>query len=235
MRSRFGVVLEVLLEVADDRLPCHREEKAWAAEVLKIISGPTGFSKLIMFGIYCDFAMATQRLIRVQDQISPDLSLTSLQVAEKLEVVEAVFQEGQVFLPEAEGLYTSQLLRSLRKLGARSLERLRWEAEPDMDLSAPKEYAATLHVMTKKFFKLNFPDYSWRHKFSALNCGKGCLPQQLRLQYVAELAKKEKLDPSAARSQFLKALPHMTRCPFETKMSVRAFATIRARHSLAPL
>lgn len=217
MCSRFGAVLEVLLEMADDRLPCHREEKAWAEDVLKIISGPTGFSKLLIFGIDCDFAVTTQRLIRVQDQISPDLSLTSLQVAETLEVVEAVFKEGQVFLPEAEGLYTSQLLCSLRKLRPRSLERLRWEAEADMDLSAPKEYAATLHVMTKKFFKLNFPDYSWRHKFSALNCGKGCLPLELRLKYVAELATKEKLDHSAARSQFLKALPHMTRCLSGTK------------------
>ena len=109
----------MLLEIADDTTPSHRADRAWALEVLNLISGAEGWKRLLIFGMDCDFAVATQILVRVQDGISPDVALTCAQVAETLEVVEALFREGQVFLPEAEGMYTSQSLRGLRL-------RLRW-------------------------------------------------------------------------------------------------------------
>ena len=125
-RSRFGVIVEVLLEIADDEAPSHRADRAWALEVLNLISGAEGWKRLLVFGMDCDFAVATQILVRVQDGISPDVALTAAQVGETLEVVEALFREGQVFLPEAEGMYTSQLLRGLRQVRSESRQRLQW-------------------------------------------------------------------------------------------------------------
>ena len=63
---------------------------------------------------------------------------------------------------------------------------------------------------------MNSPDYDWRRKFGAFNCGKNCYPRELRLQFIGELAVKERVDPKAARSQFLNALPHMKRLYEET-------------------
>ena len=214
MCSRFGDVVEVLLEIASDEAPSHRDDRAWAIEVLNLISGAEGFKKLLIFGVDCDFAVTTQILVRVQDGISPDVALTAAQVADTLEVVTALFREGQVFLPEAEGLYTSQLLKGLRRMRLAARERLGWPAE--FDLSGPKAYCKTLHKMTKEFFRLNFPDYEWRRKFGAFNWDEGCFPRELRLQYIGELATKEGVNPDAARSQFLMALPHMKRLYQET-------------------
>ena len=229
MCSRFGVIVEVLLEIADDAAPSHRDDRAWALGVLNLISGAEGFKKLLIFGVDCDFAVATQILVRVQDGISPDVALSAGQVRETAEVVEALFREGQVFLPEAEGMYTSQLLRGLRRIPRASRERMKWPevgsqpgrgssqaVEADFDLSGPRAYCQTLYKMVKEFFRLNFPDYDWRRKFGVFNCGPGCFPLELRLQYVGELAKKERVNPDAARSQFLMALPHMKRLYKET-------------------
>ena len=209
MCSRFGVIIEVLLEMADDQAPSHRADRAWALGVLNLISGKEGINKLLIFGIECDFAVATQILVRVQDGISPDIALTAPQVSQTLEIVAALFREGQVFLPEAAGMYTSQLLRGLRRLSAASRTRMRWPA--DFDLSGPRAHCKTLHAMVKEFFRLNYPDYDWRRKFGAFNNGTGAFPTELRLQQIGELAIKEGMNPDAARSQFLSALPHMKR------------------------
>ena len=65
--------------------------------------------------------------------------------------------------------------------------------------------------MVREFFRLNFPDYDWRRKFGAFNCGNGAFPREMRLHFIGELATKERVNPKAARSQFLGALPHMKR------------------------
>ena len=101
--SWFGAVIEVLLEMAEDKKAAHLEDRRWAV-IVQLVSGDSGLQKLIIFGLDADFAVATQRLIRVQDGAQPDLALTTMQVGEAMEVVDALFKEGQVFLPEAEGL-----------------------------------------------------------------------------------------------------------------------------------
>ena len=110
-------------------------------------------------------------------------------------------------------MYTSQLLKGLRRIPASRRQRLRWLDE--LDLSGPMA-CKTLHKMTKEFFRWNYPDYDWRRKFGAFNSNEMCFPRELRLQYIGELATKEGLDPNAARSQFLMALPHMKRLFQET-------------------
>jgi hypothetical protein len=74
-------VVEVLLEMLLDRVPSHRQDQAWATGVLDLMSGPEGFKTLMIFGVDCDFAVATQHVVRVQDGISPDVVLTTKQVA----------------------------------------------------------------------------------------------------------------------------------------------------------
>jgi hypothetical protein len=44
-------------------------------------------------------------------------------------VVEALFREGQVFLPDAVGMYSSQLLRGLRSLSVSMCSQLKWPIE----------------------------------------------------------------------------------------------------------
>ena len=90
MCSRFGVIIGVLLEMADDQAPSHRADRAWALGVLNLISDKEGIKKLLIFGIECDFAVATQILVRVQDGISPDIALTAPQVSQTLEIVAAL-------------------------------------------------------------------------------------------------------------------------------------------------
>ena len=80
MCSRFGRLVEVLSEMAQDKAASHRDDAAWAKKVLAAVSGAEGFEHLVIFGLDCDFAVATQRLVRVQDGISADVSLTCLQV-----------------------------------------------------------------------------------------------------------------------------------------------------------
>ena len=235
MCSRFGVIVEVLLEIADDEAPSHRADRAWALELLNLISGVEGWKRLLIFGMDCDFAVATQILVRVQDGISPDVALTAAQVAETLEVVEALFREGQVLLPEAEGMYTSQLLRGLRQVRLAARRRLKWPecGSGDFDLSGPRAYGKTLFKMMREFFRLNFPDYDWRRKFGAFNCGNNCFPTEMRLQFIGQLAAKERVNPHEARSQFLSALPHMKRLYEETgdnREAWCAYVQILQRH-----
>ena len=229
--SRFGAVIEVLLEMAADKQAAHLNDRRWAETLLQLVSGDSGLQKLIIFGLDADFAVATQRLIRVQDGSQPDLALTTAQVAEAVEVVDALFKQGQVFLPEAEDLYTSQLLVGLGRLPVAARSQLKWPdlARDAWDLTAARRYANTLATMTRQFYKLNFPEYAWRNKFGAFNCGPGTMPLQLRLGYIVDLAKKEGLKPHAVRSQFLTAMPHMKRLYKESGDNREAWAAYADR------
>ena len=154
--------------------------------------------------------------MRVQDGISPDVSLTVVQVAECLEVCEALFLDGQVF-STASDCYTSMLLQSIFRLAASQVGAPGWPSSmAAADLGAARKYAKTLFKMTKEFLKANFPDYAWRTKFGAFNCGRGAFPENLRIRYIGDLALKEGVNADSARSQFRTALPHLKRLYRET-------------------
>ena len=74
-----------------------------------------------------------------------------------MEVVDALFDESQVFLP----LYTSQLLVGLGRLPVAARSQLKWPevARNTWDLTAPRSYAKTLAAITRQFYTLNFPEY----------------------------------------------------------------------------
>jgi hypothetical protein len=74
-----------------------------------------------------------------------------------------------------------------------------------------RRYARTLYQMAYKFMKLNYPDYNWRTKFGAFNCGAFAFPEAYRLDCLEKLAVKEGLDKAQTRWQFQQVFPHMKR------------------------
>ena len=235
--SRLGAVLEVLLEMRDDRL--HREDGLWARAVLEDLKGRDGLRKLTTFAMDCDFAVTTTMLVRVQDGSQPDVALTFSEVSECVEVCEALFFEGRCLsLDASNASYTGILLRSLSRLSAKARDALRWPSDVKLkstELAAAKAYGKTLYEMAKSFLLLNYPDYSWRTKFGCFNCGKGKYPEKLRLKYFGELAVKEySIQPIngpeaeklrlAARTEFANALIHMPRLFKETGDNRAAWA-----------
>ena len=69
---KLGPAIDVLVEMSEDMLPAHREDRAWAVVVLKEFVGPEGFINLVIFAIDTDFAFVTYKLTRLQDKVSPD-------------------------------------------------------------------------------------------------------------------------------------------------------------------
>ncbi len=214
---KFGSAVDVLVEMAEDRTPCHREDMKWASQVLLSFAGVSGFERLVDFAIDCDFAVATHKLVAMQDASSPDVSLAGAEVAECVETCHALFYIGRVFDEAPNATYTNTLLQSLRGvsrqviLDGRACE-IGWpRAAESQWMRGPVRHARKLYAIAKEFMQLNFPDYSWRTKFAAFACGEHKLPTELRLGYVEELAVKEGLDPIQTRTQFECALPHLER------------------------
>ena len=237
--SRIGAVLEVLLEMHSDRLPCHREDRLWAGAVLEVLKGRAGLQKLTTFAMDCDFAVTTTVLVRVQDGSQPDVSLTLAEVSECVEVCEALFFEGRcLFVDDSNASYTGILLHSLFRLSAKARDALGWPSDVKLksaELAAAKEYGQTLYEMAKNFLQLNYPDYSWRTKFGCFNCGKGRYPEKLRLKFFGDLAVKEyNIQPVngpeatklrlAAKTESSAALVHMPRLFNETGDNRTAWA-----------
>jgi hypothetical protein len=112
-----------------------------------------------------------------------------------------------------------------------------WPKNMSVDdaLQEGKRYAKTLYKMAFKFLKLNFPDYSWRTKFGAFDCGPSAFPEAYRLECLEKLAVKEGLDKTQTRSQFQQVFPHMKRLLRETGDNrlawCRLLETLRVRKS----
>ncbi len=215
--GKMGSVIRVLVTLAADPAPSHKDDRIFARDLLKKLQGREGFERLVVFGLDADFAVATCALTRLQDTSSADVALSASQVVYCLEVCEALFRDGGALQLKPNGTYTSSLLHSIRAspeatggLQPGHANRIGWpEGAPILE--KPAAYAQSLYLLVKHFFQLNWPDHAWRTKFSAFHCGAGKYPEELRLAYVEELAKKEGLDPAQARLQFQRLLPHTER------------------------
>ena len=97
-----------------------------------------------------------------------------------------------------------------------------------------RRYARTLYQMAFKFMKLNYPDYNWRTKFGAFNCGPTAFPEAYRLECLEKLAVKEGLDKVQTRWQFTQVFPHMKRLHRESGDNREAWCkllnSLRSRH-----
>ena len=208
--SRLRAVVGTLKETHDDPDGKHPKEAAWAGKLISLIRGPDGFNKLVKFAVDCDFAVACNRMIRMQDKPSADIALGVTEVTECLEICYVLFEEGRAFDLEDSHTYTGHLLRSFLQpedsassqvgvaRGAHALAELAigWpkDMSPHEALKEGKRYAKTLYKMAFKFMKLNYPDYSWRTKFGAFTCGPSAFPEVYRLDCLEKLAERGNLD-----------------------------------------
>ena len=225
---KFRAVVGVLVELQADHKD-HPADAAWAKGLLRLISGADGFNKLLKFGVDCDFAVAAGLLIRLQDKPSADISLSVSEVTECLEICHVLFREGRAFDLQDNHTYTGHLLRGFlrdssaassqsaasNQGGIKSFKELNigWPTECSQEeaMAEGRRYARTLYQMAYKFMKLNYPDYNWRTKFGAFNCGPSAFPEAYRLDCLEKLAVKEGLDKAQTRWQFQQVFPHMKR------------------------
>ena len=195
LMTKITACLEVMLEMARDIRPEHRDDRTWAQHVLTLVKGQEGFERLVIFAVDTDFATVTHILVRVQDSISPDVSLSVAQVLDCLETCKALFKQGRIFEAAPNGTYTNELLRNL--CASRRAREFGWpdQRASSQALAKPMSYAKKLYQTVEEFFNLNFPDHAWRQKFAAFHCGPDQkLALDTRLRYIEELAAKEGLD-----------------------------------------
>jgi len=161
-----------------------------------------------------------------------------------------LFEEGRAFDFANNHTYTGHLLRGLlvppdaasSQRGTKALMDLGigWPKNMSVDdaLQEGKRYAKTLYKMAFKFLKLNFPDYSWRTKFGAFDCGPSAFPEAYRLECLEKSAVKVGLDKTQTRDQFQQVFPHMKRLLRETGDNrlawCRLLETLRVRKSGLP-
>jgi hypothetical protein len=216
--ERLGPALQVLSEMARDELPAHRRDARWAKDLLQFLSGPAGFLKMVLFAIDTDFAVATHKLVRVQDAAQPDVSLAGHEVRDCLDVCRVLLHERRIFDRNANGTYTNRLLHGFAGvsqqvlLGQGGSVQFGWpNPEDDTGYLRPAVvHAEKLYKAVSLFFAYNFPDYAWRTRFEAFNLASP-MSQTHRRGHVLKLAEKEGLNPAQTWQQFFEALPHAQR------------------------
>ena len=108
---KLGPALEVLQVLSRDLHPAHQKDAKWARELLQLLAGPAGFVKLVLFAIDTDFAVAAHKLIRLQDQVAPDVAVAAHEVQQCVDTCRMLFHEGRVFDRAPNGSYTNHLLQ----------------------------------------------------------------------------------------------------------------------------
>ena len=109
--EKIGPSLQVLSELSRDVLKHHQDDARWARSLLQFLSGREGFLKMVMFAIDTDFAVATHKLVRLQDKSQPDVSLAAHEVQHCLDTCRTLFLDGRIFDRASNGTYTNHLLR----------------------------------------------------------------------------------------------------------------------------
>jgi hypothetical protein len=216
--ERLGPALQVLSEMSRDLLRAHARDAKWARELLESLSGPAGFLKMVMFAIDTDFAVATHKLVRVQDKSDSDVSLAAREVQECLDVCRVLFSEGRIFDRAPNGTYTNRLLTGFAGvsqqvlLGVGGAVQFGWP-NPQEDggyLMDAVRHAKKLYKGVHLFFMYNFPHHAWRTRFEAFNLATP-MSQTRRRGHIMALAEKEGVDPVRSWEQCFEALPHVTR------------------------
>ena len=105
-------------ELASDLRDAHRKDAIWARELLEYLSGPSGFLRMVMFAIDTDFAVAVHKLVRLQDQGEPAVSVAMTEVQHCVDTCRVLFEQGRVFDKLPNGTYTNQLLQGFRNVAS---------------------------------------------------------------------------------------------------------------------
>ena len=216
---KLGPALEVLKEMANDPRREHRDDAAWARELLQYLSGPSGFLRMVLFAIDTDFAVAVHKLVRLQDKEEPDVSIAASEVQHCVDTCRVLFEHGRVFDKTPNGTYTNSLLQGFRGVSRGVLlangDRVDF-GWPDVRSDLLKDavlHAKKLYKAASLFFAYNFPHHSWRTRFQAFSSCTGVveIADHVKRGHIRELAKKEGVDEIRAWEQFFEALPHVRR------------------------
>ena len=216
---KLGPALEVLQVMSRDLHSSHQKDAKWARELLERLAGPAGFVKLVLFAIDTDFAVAAHKLIRLQDQVAPDVSKAAEEVQQCVDTCRVLFHEGRVFDKAANGTYTNHLLQGFygvsRELVLCDREqrtiKFGWPAATeDGLLKDAVAYAKKLHKAVILCFQYNFPMHAWRTRFQAF-CLSSHITHATRREHIQALATKEGVDPARAWTQFFEAFPYAMR------------------------
>ena len=94
--SKFLVLIDFLVGIAMSP-KMDGKDRAWARDIVALMSGPDGFVRTINFAIDTDFSVATHVLVATQDHASSDVALTLSQVLTCREQCKVLFRDGSIF------------------------------------------------------------------------------------------------------------------------------------------
>lgn len=215
---KLGPALEVLQELSQDPRRTHRDDALWASSLLEFLSGEQGFLRMVLFAVDTDFAVATHRLVRLQDASEPDISVAAHEVQECVDICRVLFHDGRVFDKAPNGTYTNHLLQGFRGVSRQLLLRtggavsFGWPSasEEGALLKDAVIHAKALFKSASMFFSYNFPHHAWRTRFEAFHLSSS-ITHAVRRGHITALAEKEGVQPERAWQQFFEALPHAMR------------------------
>ena len=213
---KLGPALEVLKEMANDVRKDHLKDAKWARDLLRYLSGPSGFLRLVLFAIDTDFAVAVHKLVRQQDGEQPDVATAASEVQACVDVCRVLFEHGRIFDKKPNGTYTNSLLQGFKGVSQAVLlangERMEFGwPEPGSELLKDAVlHAKKLYKACSLFFSYNYPHHAWRMRFQAFVVGVE-ISDQVRRTHIREIAAKEGVDPERSWEQFFEAMPHVKR------------------------
>lgn len=214
---KLGPALEVLSELSQDPRKQHRQDAFWARDLLEFLGGRQGFLRMVLFAIDTDFAVATHKLVRVQDRSDADIALAADEVQACVDTCRVLFEDGRIFDKAPNGTYTNHLLHGFKGVtrqllvGAGGHVAFGWpNLADDTLLKEAVLHAKKLYRAVAMFFQYNFPHHAWRTRFQAFSLD-GPLSHTARRSHILALAGKEGVDPGRAWEQFFEALPHVMR------------------------
>ena len=204
-------ITRVLKRVAADPEPAHRDDVVWAKHLLKSLSGVDGFLRFLDFTVETDFFVTARCLSQLQDKTNTDISVSQHEVLDTLAVHEALFNEGRIFSQERNDSYTWEFLNSARGnmdiyTGSDPHNSMAWPTQQKL-FEKPMLLARSLYAMSKEFVTVNYPDFSWRSRFSCFDNSEHRQPEQVRLDAIELIAAKERVDKHQCRQQFYEAIP----------------------------
>ena len=203
-------ILRVLARVAADMHEAHRDCRVWAVHLLKTMGGVPGFVRFLEFTVETDYFVSGRCLSQLQDKSNTDISLSMHEVLDILAMREALFYEGRIFSAEQNSSYTWEFLHGARGIDdiyfGSNANKMAWPTQRTQ-IERPVLFARSLFEMTKAFVTVNYPDYSWRSRFCCFDNSDTRQPEQIRLDAIEAIGKKEGVDAHQCRMQFYEALP----------------------------
>ena len=209
-------ILQVLVLVSNDTSPAHAKDVQWAKAIIKLMTGQDGFVRMTKNPGECDFFVACNLMIYLQQGENSDVAIGQGQVIDCLEQCEAMLQEGFVFSVQRNGSYTWEWLNGVRDTKTlyfgTEVTTVGWGISQS-SMEKPIKFAKELYDMALKFVNVNFPCWSWRAKFACFDNGPSQLGLQMRLDAFEDIVKKEvpSCDSAVAREAFFEAVPMVAR------------------------